>query len=169
MKIKSVCIFLTTLFLSYTTNGLAGDDIHASYDMLLKKYVAEDGVRYEQFHATKSDVKALNKYVKSLENLNPRNMQKAEALAYWINLYNATTLKLILDNYPLESIKDIGGLLSSPWNKKLVKVNGRELTLNQIENEIIRPEFKDARIHFALNCAAVGCPPLTNSAYVGSQ
>jgi hypothetical protein len=81
-------------------------------------------------------------------------------------MYNAVTVRLILDNYPLKSIKDLGGFLkTSPWKRDLVTVAGRKLSLDEIENAIIRPEFGDPRIHFALNCASVGCPPLQPRAY----
>lgn len=161
-------IILISFFLFFTANHIsASEKIHQTYDQLLQKFVAENLVKYNQFHRSKEDISTLKKYIVSLEKIDPDKLPKKDALAYWINLYNAVTLQLILDNYPVESIKDIGGLLSSPWKKKLVTVNGEQLTLNQIENEIIRPKFKDARIHFALNCASIGCPPLAANAYEG--
>jgi hypothetical protein len=147
----------------------AAMDLHAEYSALLKLYVTDDGVRYEAWSKTPADVRALSKYVDLLEGTSVRDMERDIALAYWINLYNAATLELVLSHYPVDSIKDTAGLMKSPWNKKLVKVEGADLTLNAIENDIIRPRFKDARIHFALNCASVGCPPLAKEAYQGDR
>jgi hypothetical protein len=96
-------------------------------------------------------------------------MRDRDALAYWIDVYNAVTLNLVLENYPLESIKDLGGVLSSPWKRKLIVVEERELSLDEIENSIIRPSFREPRIHFALNCAAKSCPPLRAEAYTGER
>ena len=83
----------------------------------------------------------------------------------WINLYNSLTVLLILDHYPVESIKDIGGA----WKQDRIVVSGLPYSLNAIENDVLRRMTRDARIHFALNCASVGCPPLRNEAYFGSR
>ncbi len=144
-------------------------DLHKNYDILLRLYV--DGTRfdYEELFRNEADVKRLSDYVDRLESLNPENWEFNDALAYWINLYNAATLELILKNYPLGSIKDIGGLFSSPWKEDVVMVAGEALNLDEIENEIIRKQFKDARIHFAVNCASISCPPLANFAFTGEK
>lgn len=168
MNLKILFASMTVLVIALCGSIKAGE-LHHKYDLLLQKYVKNGRVDYAAFHRSKQDVAALGAYIETLEKTNPDKLTKNDALAYWINLYNAVTLRLILDNYPVDSIKDIGGLFSSPWKKKLVQVNGRTLTLNQIENEIIRPKFKDARIHFALNCASIGCPPLASHAYLGNS
>ncbi|NNM33274.1 MAG: DUF547 domain-containing protein [Gemmatimonadetes bacterium] len=147
----------------------AGSDLHADYDALLSTYVKDGLVDYDGWYAHKKSRRQLMDYVARLESTDPGALSRDEALAFWINLYNATTLRLILDNYPVESIKDLGGFLSSPWKKELVTVDGEELTLNEIENDIIRPRFQDPRIHFALNCAAVSCPPLAPFAFTGAE
>jgi hypothetical protein len=144
----------------------SGLELHNRYDVLLRKYVVGLGVDYSGWVANGEDVSALRQYVTDLTALDPGTWTTDEQLAYWLNLYNAVTVRLILDNYPLESIKDLGGFLKkSPWERELVSVAGRDLSLNDIENEIIRPTFQDPRIHFALNCASVGCPPLKAGAY----
>jgi len=89
---------------------------------------------------------------------------KNDQLAFWLNAYNAFTLKLIVDNYPVSSITKLDG--GKPWDVKRIKIGEAVYSLNQIENEIIRSQFKDARIHFALNCAAKSCPPLSNKAFL---
>lgn len=142
------------------------DTLHARYDELLQRYVRGSGVDYAAWVAQKDDVAALDHYVEGLAALDPESWPPADGLAFWINLYNALTVQLILENYPLASIKDLGGVLRrSPWKRELVQVAGRPLTLDAIENEIIRPRFAEPRIHFALNCASIGCPPLADSAY----
>jgi len=126
-------------------------------------------VDYNSWSAHKQSLAHLKQYVASLEGFDPATLTREDEMAYWINLYNATTLRLILDAYPVDSIKDIGGLLRSPWKKDLVTVDGRSLSLNEIENDILRPRFQDPRIHFALNCAAVSCPPLAPFAFTGDK
>jgi len=146
------------------------DPLHARYSELLATYVQSNLVDYDAWAQNPEDLAALAGYVEGLAALDPVDWPRDNALAYWLNLYNAVTLRLVLDNYPLESIKDLGGFMkSSPWKRELVTVAGRELTLNQIENDIIRPTFGDARIHFALNCASLGCPPLVPEAYVADR
>ena len=91
------------------------------------------------------------------------NWKKEEKLAYWINTYNAYTIKLIIDNYPIKSIKDI----KDPWDKQFFKIADDWYSLNQVEHKILR-KFGDPRIHFAINCASFSCPPLLNKAYTGA-
>ncbi|WP_177345189.1 DUF547 domain-containing protein [Pseudomonas sp. CC6-YY-74] len=92
-------------------------------------------------------------------------------LAFLINAYNAFTVKLVTENYPLESIKEIGGVFGSPWTQAFIPLFGQTLTLNQIEHSMIREPgvFDESRIHFAVNCAAIGCPALRSEAYVASE
>lgn len=151
--------------------GVAPPD-HAAYDALLAKYVARDGVRYAAWHAAGADRAALEAYLARLQEVDPSALADSAgggrdaALAYWINLYNAATLDLVLDGYPVRSIRDLGGDAGSPWRRTVVTVAGRSLSLDAIENDVIRPGFAEPRIHFALNCAARSCPPLRAEAYV---
>ena len=141
------------------------DEVHDTFDELLARYVRSGGVDYATWSASEENHKKLDEYVAALQEMDPADWPTGDALAYWLNLYNAITLKLILDNYPLGSIKDV----HSPWGEKRAVVAGESLSLNDIENDIIRPRFGDARIHFALNCAAVSCPPLQNEAFRGRR
>ena len=143
--------------------------MHSSFDKLLKKYVKGNGVKYSSWSKSRSDKETLNNYIESLSRAKPSSMSRSKSQAFYINLYNAVTIKLILDHYPVKSIKKIGGVFGSPWKMKLVKVEGKELTLNDIEHGIIRPRYSDARVHFALNCASVSCPPLMSEAYTGNN
>ena len=171
-KYRHLILFFTVALVSISASSAMALSTHdtsqldADFSRLLSTYVQHNLVDYEAWSAHEEDAWALVRYVDQLTALDPEDWPQDAALAYWINLYNAVTLRLILDYYPLKSIKDIGGFLKkSPWKRELVTVAGRSLTLNNIENDIIRPQFNDPRIHFALNCASVGCPPLSNKAY----
>jgi len=147
---------------------------HAAFDALLHEYVTHYGVRYAAWHESDADRAALGEYLEHLQSIaisatEAEEDGRDEALAYWINLYNAATLDLVLDDYPVESIKDLGNLLRTPWKRKLVTIEGERLSLNDIENEIIRKRFPEPRIHFALNCAAIGCPPLRAGAFTAAD
>ena len=138
---------------------------HEEFDALLKKYVTAAGiVNYKGF---KQDKAALENYIAWLSDNTPKaETSKNEKLAYWINAYNALTVKLILDNYPLSKITDLDG--GKTWDVKRFMLGGKKYSLNDIENTIIRP-MGEPRIHFALNCAAKSCPPLANEAFVAEK
>lgn len=125
-------------------------------------------VRYGSVSA--EDKAALKGYIQSLEALKPTTLNKSEAFAYWVNLYNAHTVALILDNYPVKSIRDIkSGLVSlGPWGRKVATVEGVSLSLDEIEHKILRAYFNDNRVHFAVNCASIGCPDLKASPWTGA-
>ena len=134
---------------------------HSVFDALLRKHVDQDGwVDYEGF---RSDAVSLDAYIASIGNAPFANLGRDEKLAFLINAYNAFTLRLILDHYPIKSIKDIPS--AKRWDAKRWRLGFRRLSLNQIEHEQIRPKFAEPRIHFALVCAAIGCPKLRNEAY----
>ncbi len=138
-------------------------EIHKTWDDLLKKYVSSSGkVNYAGFKTEKAE---LDKYIKELQSIYSKvdSWNKNKRLAYWINVYNAVTVKLITDNYPLKSIQDLNG--GKPWDLKLINLGGTSYTLNVIENKIIRPKYNEPRIHFAVNCAAKSCPKIMNKAW----
>ncbi len=136
---------------------------HSLWDDLLQKHVSNKGnVNYKGFRA---DKKEFNFYLKSLsENPPQESWSKSATLAYWMNVYNAFTVKLILDNYPTKSIKDIKG----PWSHRFIKIGEKWYTLNDVEHRIIR-KMGEPRIHFALVCAAVSCPKLYNKAFTANN
>jgi len=138
---------------------------HDIWNVLLKKNVTASGkVNYK---GMKAELSNLTAYLTHLKNTPPQaDWSKNEKLSYWINLYNASTVYLIASNYPTTSIKKLNR--GKPWEKKFVKSGDKVYSLNQIENEIIRPQFKDPRIHAALNCAAVSCPKMLNEAFKAS-
>ena len=139
---------------------------HDAFNALLSKYVSSAGkVNYKGFQ---SEEGKLDAYLKLLaENAPASDWSKNKKLAYWINLYNAGTIKLILNNYPISSITKIAN--GKPWDKVWIKSGDKTLSLNNIENDIIRPTFKEPKIHFAVNCAAKSCPSLLNKAFTESN
>ena len=140
------------------------------WDAFLARYVRTDadGINRVNYSAvTKTNHAQLRGYIASLEQIDPKSLSRDQQLAFWINLYNAKTVDIVLSEYPVDSILDIndGILPTGPWKRKVVRVDSRELSLNDIEHGIVRPVFDDARIHYALNCAASGCPNLKSSAW----
>ena len=152
-------------------SGSAATIVHTAWDTLLKKYVtqAESGLNRFRYGAVSSaDKMVLADYLNALQAIRIGEYNRAEQRAYWINLYNAATVKVVLDRYPVTSIRDIklGGVFSGgPWSKKFLRVEGEDVSLDDIEHRILRPIWKDPRIHYAVNCASVGCPNLSDSAY----
>ncbi len=115
---------------------------------------------------TSEDRKRLTAYIERLTSIDPRQYSRAVQMAYWINLYNALTVDLILKNYPVKSITKLGPWYSfGPWDESLAKVAGESLSLNDIEHRILRPLWQDKRIHYAVNCASKGCPDLASEPY----
>ena len=139
---------------------------HSGWDAFLQSNVSSSGqVNYRNI---KANTTPLNDYLAELEQYPPQNSwDRNTAMAYWINAYNAYTIKLIINHYPVSSIKDIDG--GNPWATKWIKIGGQSYSLNQIENDILRPRYGDARIHFAVNCAAASCPPLYNRAFTADN
>ena len=139
--------------------------LHAPFDELLGKYVTDGRVDYKGF---KESEKELDVYLETLGKTDPSSLKKNEKLAFLINAYNAFTVKLILEHYPgIKSIKDISG--SRRWADRRWVMGGKKYSLDTIEHEILRKEFKEPRIHFAVNCASRSCPDLLSEAYVASR
>ncbi|GEQ85331.1 DUF547 domain-containing protein [Patiriisocius marinistellae] len=149
--------------LTSTTANSAVNVNHEQWTGLLKTFVNDKGlVDYKGF---KKNEQELDEYLDMLASKDPNNdWSPQELLAYYINLYNAQTVKLIVDNYPTKSIKDISGA----WTKGRARVDGRELSLGGIENGILR-KMNEPRIHFAINCASISCPKLLNEAYTAAK
>ncbi len=146
---------------------------HGEWTGLLQKYIKPGAANLNKFAYGKvsaADKTVLQNYIKSLEAVEVTGYNKNEQLAYWINLYNAVTVRVILDHYPVKTIRDIdisGFLKNGPWQKELVTVEETPLTLDDIEHAILRPIWKDPRIHYGVNCASVGCPNLQTTAFTG--
>ncbi len=166
---------LIACFVAFSVSVLSQPKLpdHAAWTALLKKHVNAKGM--VNYKAIQADLPKLEQYLDQLSANEPdRKWSTNEKLAFWINAYNAYTVKLILDYYEhgkLKSIKDIGTIIPIPrisdgWSKKFIKIGNKTLSLNNIENDIIRKDFKEPRIHVALVCAAKSCPRLRNEAYL---
>jgi hypothetical protein len=147
-------------------SALAFDHSHAEFDGVLKAYVNDEGM--VDYAGLKSNRSALDGYLAktgAVSEIDFDSWAREQRLTFLINVYNAETLKLIIDHYPVKSIKKIGGLFGQPWDVESVILFGKKTTLNTIEHEILRPRYKEPRVHFAIVCAAMGCPPLRNRAF----
>lgn len=162
---------ITYATLAGDTTGLKPVD-HTIWDGLLQRHVKADGfVDYKGFIRDSAE---LNRYLDLLSSADPESTSwsREEKMAFWINAYNAYTVKLIVDNYPVASIKDIKrgiAFVNSVWDIKFIRINGKPYDLNKIEHGILRPKFKDARIHAAINCASWSCPRLQPTAFVAEK
>lgn len=141
------------------------------WNRFLQRYLAisaANGVNLVRYaDVTADDRKALEDWLKQMQTLDPRDLSRDAQMAWWINLYNAITVDLILAHPGIDSIRDISsGLFSrGPWDMEVATVRGQPLSLNDIEHRILRPLFGDPRVHFAVNCASMGCPNLAGRAY----
>lgn len=150
-------ILITLMFAVCVVSAQSNHDV---FDALLKKYVDEKG--WVDYAGLKKDSAELNVYIGSLESDPPNGAwSENRAKAFWLNAYNAYTLKLIIQNHPLKSITD----LDKPWDQPVAAINYESYTLNDIEHKILREEFDDPRIHAGINCASISCPKLAQEAF----
>jgi hypothetical protein len=166
----TLVVFLATMAVT-TTPVTAGDfdHTHAQYDNVLKAHVVHGAVDYV---ALKKDPRPLKQYLATLAGVSEATFKtwtEPQQIAFLANLYNAATLRLILDHYPLKSIKDIGNWRKGPWDQPAVRLFGKTITLNNLEHDILRKQYQEPRLHMALVCAAKGCPPLRNEAYTAER
>jgi hypothetical protein len=146
---------------------------HEPWNDLLQKYVSDKGnVNYKGILSEKAKLEGYLKIIS--ENSPTDEWSENQKLAYWINAYNGFAVKLIIDNYPLKSIQDLHPTIKIPgistvWKKEFFKINGEDFSLHQIEHKILRKNFEEPRIHFAINCASVSCPRLRNEAYTAEK
>ncbi len=164
-------MFMWLIIMLFVSLNYANPVQHGEWDALVKKHVSKNGmVDYQGFL---KDKKQLQVYLDRLSANRPTSKwSKNEKMAFWINAYNAFTVKLILDNYPIKSIKDIKRgipFVNSVWDIAFIPMGKEKIDLNYIEHTILRKEFKDPRIHAAINCASFSCPLLRNEAYYASR
>lgn len=147
---------------------------HGSWQVLLDRYLLVDSTditRFDYGRVSAADKKSLQSYLSAMQELDPRRYRSDEQYAYWINTYNALTVQLIINDYPVVTIRQLGkGFFSfGPWDDNVVTVAGQVLTLNDIEHGILRPIWADDRIHFAVNCASISCPNLQPQAFTANN
>ncbi len=161
---------------SHAPNSPAAVD-HADWDFILQQYVDTDhpsGInRFKYSSVSHEDRQTLKAYLRNLQDVAVSGLNREEQKAYWINLYNALTVDVILDHYPVTSIRDIDispGLFSNgPWDAKLLQIENEKVSLNDIEHRILRPIWQDNRIHYAVNCASLGCPNILPRAFTAQN
>lgn len=172
VKVRLITILiLSALFLSFTSYNKEGAKAPIKHDLwnnVLSKVVSDKGnVDYEELVKKSSE---FNQYLELLRLNHPEsNWNKNERLAYWINAYNAFTIELIINNFPVKSIMNIKDGEMSAWDIKFIKIEGRTYSLNDIEHNILRKKFNEPRIHFGVNCASYSCPRLLNKAFTSDN
>ncbi len=161
-KINSATKLIIMVFMMIFNFSLSGfDHTHAEFNRVLTLFVKDGKVNYKEL---KHNHKELDDYLLRVAGVGAAdlaNWTREQKLAYWINAYNAYTIKAIVDVYPIKSIKKIDGV----WSKARQKAGGAEISLDDIEHKRLRAELKEPRIHFAINCASIGCPKLASEAY----
>ncbi|WP_103865460.1 DUF547 domain-containing protein [Aquimarina sp. I32.4] len=154
---------INSIVLNETSKNNSEAFDHHLWNELLSRHISENGLVY--YKGFRQEYQILKKYLDALSNHTPTDQwSETDTLAYWMNVYNAFTIKLILDNYPLKSIKDI----KNPWDLRFFKLGNKWYTLNDIEHGILR-KMGDPRIHFGINCASFSCPPLLDKAFTSQN
>lgn len=178
---KSIALFFTALFTStlmaMTASAQSFDHSHAAFSALLKKHVVlvEGGktskVNYVELGKERDALKGYLESISKVSEAEFNGWTKPQRMAFLINAYNGFTLELILQNYPTKSIKDIGGTFDDRWKRKFFKLFGQDSYLNKVEHEMLRKPgaFDEPRVHFAVNCASIGCPALREEAYTADK
>ena len=168
--------FLAATILAAASLTFAGDrtfafdQSHSALTGVLKKYVDAKGM--VDYAGLKKNRASLDAYLKSTGAVSEEQFSKfseAEQIAFLMNVYNAETLQYIIDEYPVKSIKKLGPLIGTAWDEKNVILFGEKTTLNKVEHSILRKDYDEPRLHFALVCAAVSCPPLRREAFTGAK
>lgn len=166
MRQATGVLLFASLLIPAAARGQAFD--HGAFDALLRRHVVEGMVDYDAFKG--ADFKA---YLAALDQADPGRLDPQERLAWWINVYNAYTIELINRHGERQSIRNINRTLGiaakGPWHEELVKAGGKVYHLDNVEHDVIRKGWKEPRIHFALVCAAMSCPPLRSEAYTGAK
>jgi len=170
IKMKKIFLSVSCFFISITLFAQKAPS-HQQWDKLLKKYVNESGM--VNYKGLQKDKVELDAYLKTLsDNAPQKTWSENDEKAFWINAYNAFTISLILQHYPVKSIKDIAGKIykiNTAWDIRFINIGGEKYDLNNIEHKMLRRKFNDPRIHFAIVCASMSCAKLRREAYTGSQ
>jgi len=169
--IRSVLLIITIIG---SHSAFAYDHSYKSYNEILKQVVVVKGHQsFVDYTKLNSDTSSLDDFIQGIEYIGKTEFDawsREQQMAFLINAYNALTIKLVLTQYPVDSIKDYGGfIVNSPWHRNFFTLFGKDATLNIIEHELLRKVYKEPRLHFVLVCASRSCPPLINEAYVANK
>ena len=164
---QNIFLILVSIFFLLNVKAVQSQMDYSDFDHLLQKVVKGNNVDYSQLLGDKDILVGITTIMSEISpNSHPEKfMTRNEQLAYWINAYNAFILKIVMENYPVESIKDINFIGFTIWLHKNL-IGGEEISFKSLEDDIIRKKYQDPRIHFAINCASFSCPPLKNNAYI---
>ncbi len=157
------------LFAAVMLRAAAFDHTHTRLAKVLSAHVVDGAVDYAALKSAPDDLRAYLDGVAAVKEDEFKAWTQPLQIAFLVNLYNAATLQLIVDHYPTKSIKDIGGVLSSPWKQPVVRLWGRVTTLDEVEHGLLRARYSEPRIHFALVCAAKSCPPLRSEPFTAEK
>jgi len=159
---------ISTLVASLAITHVNAQD-YTTYDALLKKYAHPTGVDYKSWDKNNKDHKALEKILKEWSKIDASKLSHTDKAAFRINLYNAAMIDVALDNYPLATVTKLGAKDFAIFEENIIKTPSGTISLNTLEKKVLLKDFPDARIHFAVNCASVSCPPLRNEAFTGEK
>ena len=162
-------LWVLGLFLVFGVRTHAFDHRHEKFARILEAHVNEGAVDYAALKSTPAGLAGYLEDVALVTEAEFKAWTQAQQQAFLVNLYNAATLRLIADHYPVKSIKKIGGLFGSPWKLEVVRLWGRRITLDEVEHGLLRARYTEPRVHFALVCGAISCPPLRGEPYVAEQ
>ncbi len=170
MKTRLLTIIHSLILLGLTgAFGAEFDSAHLAWNRLVATGVHEGMVDYATIQGKPAELNTYLNGLAAVTEVEFKSWKQPEQLAFLINLYNASTVKMMVDHYPVTSIKKIGSVWKGPWKQEVVHLWGKTVTLDHLEHEVIRPGYPDPRVHFALVCAAKGCPSLRSEAYIGSR
>lgn len=156
------------LFATATVKASAAEPWEGDYGKLLQKYVTPSGVKYAEWKKSGEDLVALDEIIVAIEKNGPSRSDKNDQFAYHMNAYNAWVLKLVLYNYPIKSVSDVA-LNFGFFKRESINVAGKKMSLDSLEKGLIATTYNDPRYHFAINCAARSCPPLSNVPFTGAK
>jgi hypothetical protein len=151
------------------TSAAAFDHSHAELDTAMKTYVVDGMVDYADLLKNRAGLDSYITKTSAVSESDFNGWSQEQQLALLINVYNAETVQLILDNWPVKSIKDVGNFISTAQDKKVVKLFGKTTTLNYVEHDLLRAKYSEPRIHFAIVCAAISCPELRSEAFTADK
>lgn len=160
---------LIALFITGIASAANNLHTHHLYQNVLSDFVIKGQIDYARLKAQPVELQSYLDQLAAVKKTQFHRWNQAQQMAFLLNLYNAATLQLIITHYPVESIKDIGHLFRNAWQKKFIHLFGKQVSLDYVEHDLLRAEFGDPRIHFALVCAARSCPPLRAEPYLAHK
>ena len=164
---RGILVFLSAILSGLPYAGAQPVPDYREYGRLLETYVMPGGVNYDGWHQSALDQVALDNLLAEWSKVDPDSLSRTESTAFLINLYNAVMIDQVLEHYPINSVRDIGLLPFAVFRRDIIALNGEKVSLDEIEKGRLLKDYFDPRIHFAVNCASISCPPLRATPYTG--